>query len=35
MARKWKEFVAREKPKKLFRHKKRLNKHEKRQQKNR
>ena len=35
MARKWKEFIAREKPKKLFRHTKRLNKHKKRQQKNR
>jgi len=35
MARKFKTFVERAKPKKLFRHKKRLNKQEKRQQKNR
>ena len=35
MAKKFKDFIPREKPRKLRRHKKRLNKHEKRQQKNR
>ncbi len=35
MARKFKDFVPREKPKKLRRHKKRPNKQEKRQKKNR
>ena len=35
MTRKFKDFIPREKPKKLRRHKKRLNKQEKRQQKNR